>query len=97
MDHHKMAQKAESKPEGKDADAGLVQATGKVNAVDAAQHTVNITHAPIKALGWPKMKMEFTVDKAVGLTDVKPGDAVSFTLKPQGDDDYIITALTKTP
>lgn len=102
MDHHKMSKihDAAMKHEGSEkkavtADSGLAQGTAKVNAVDAAKHTINVTHDPIKSLGWPKMKMEFSVDSSIDLTTFKTGDAVSFTLKPQGEDDYIVVKLQK--
>ena len=73
--------------------AGKIEGTGTVNSVNAAAHTVNITHDPIKALGWPKMKMEFGVVPEVNLSTVKPGDAVIFTLKEKGEGDYLINTL----
>lgn len=97
MDHHKMTEKAEGTSDDHHAAAAtdLPQATGKVNSVDAANHTINVTHDPIKALGWPKMKMEFPVDKSVDLSGFKAGDAVSFTLKPGTADDYSVVTLKK--
>lgn len=97
MDHHKMSEKAE----GKQADlaapvsAGLVQATGKVNSVDASNGSINVTHDPIKALGWPKMKMEFSVAKGVDLSHIKAGDAVTFSLKPEGEDTFVVVKILK--
>lgn len=96
MDHHKMSEKADpgaSNPASIDSD--LPQGTGKVNSVDPTKGTINLTHDPIKALGWPKMKMEFPVDKSVDLSGFKGGDAVSFTLKASVNDDYTIVGLKK--
>ena len=56
------------------------QASGTVNAVDAARHTVNLSHGAIKALGWPAMTTDFPVGPDVDLAAVKPGMRVSFTL-----------------
>lgn len=56
------------------------QATGTVNAVDLAQHRVNLSHGSIKAMGLPAMTMDFPVGPDVDLTAVKPGMRVSFTL-----------------
>lgn len=94
MDHHKMGEKAETGASPA-AVSKLPQATGKVNSVDAAKHTINVTHDPIKALGWPKMKMEFSVDESVDLSGFKAGDSVSFTLKPGAEDDYKVIQLKK--
>lgn len=96
MDHHKMGEKAESKPaDNAQVDAKAVQATGKINSVDLAKQSINVTHDPIKALGWPKMKMEFSVANNVDLSNIKTGDLVNFSIKPKGDDDYIVVNITK--
>lgn len=99
MDHHKMGVSAETGTAGAKAPAAaqasnLPQGTGMVNSVDVAGRTINITHDPIKALGWPKMKMAFNADASVKLDGIKAGDAVGFTLTPKGDD-YLITELHK--
>lgn len=60
--------------------AGAVQAMGTVNSVDAAKHTVNLSHGSIRALGWPAMTMDFPVSPEVNLGALRPGMQVSFTL-----------------
>jgi plastocyanin/Cu/Ag efflux protein CusF len=96
MDHHKLAKKLESGSKDHSvATSSLPQGTGKVNSLDSEKHTINVTHDPIKALGWPKMKMEFSVDPSVDLSSFQAGDAVSFTLKPKGNDDYSVVSLKK--
>lgn len=96
MDHHKLTKKLESgSKDHPTAATSLPQGTGKVNSVDAQKHSINITHEPIKALGWPKMKMEFSVDSSVDLTGIQAGDAVTFSLKPKGEDDYVVVQLKK--
>lgn len=95
MDHHKLSKKAEGKIEKQTASSKLPQGTGKINSVDASAHSVNITHDPIKALGWPKMKMQFEVDSTIDLTGYQAGDTVSFTLKPAANDDYTIVKMQK--
>lgn len=93
MDHHKLSKKLE----GGDAPAagGDVQAAGQVVSVDAGKNAIKIKHDPIKSLGWPVMTMLFTVGNGVDLSGVQAGDAVTFTLKPQGKDDYVISGLKK--
>lgn len=81
--------------DGDAAASNLPQGTGKVVSVDAEKHTMKLTHDPIKALGWPKMTMQFTVDSSMDLSGYQAGDAVSFTLKPAGKDDYTIVNLKK--
>ena len=66
---------------------------GKVNAVDARRHTVNLTHDPIPVLGWPGMTMDFGVAPSVDLAAVKPGDTVSFTVSKTPDGIYLIDTL----
>lgn len=97
MDHHKMGEKAEGKhaDAAAPADAKAIPATGKINSVDASTGSVNVTHDPIKALGWPKMKMEFSVAKGVDLSGLKAGDAVNFSLKPEGEDNYVVVKINK--
>lgn len=96
VSHHEMAQYAEAGGTKTDAmAAGASAGSGTVNAVDAGKRVVSITHEPIKSLGWPKMKMQFSVAPGVDLSAVKAGDNVDFQLKPEGKEDYIVTAITK--
>jgi Cu(I)/Ag(I) efflux system protein CusF len=61
------------------------EASGTVNSVDTAAHKINISHGPIKDLGWPPMTMDFPVAPSVNLKSIKPGAKVNFTLE-KGDD-----------
>jgi plastocyanin len=110
MNHHKMGEHAEGAEEhhhdgteaadhhdSKAATTGQPQGTGKVISVDAANNSIKLEHDPIKALVWPKMKMSFTADKSIDLSNFKEGDAVSFALKPVGKDDYTLIDLKKAP
>lgn len=72
-----------------------VEGRGMVNSVEVGSRTISITHEPIQSLGWPKMKMKFSVTPDVDLSAVKAGDAVAFSLKPSGNDDYVVTSLLK--
>jgi Cu/Ag efflux protein CusF len=69
------------------------QATGTVDAVDAAQHRLKISHDPIPAIGWPAMTMEFDVASSVDLQAVKPGTRVTFTLEKGQDGMYQVQAV----
>ncbi len=100
MDHHKLEKKLEKGEAagGTNTSAGspsMPQGTGKIISVDAGKHTLKMKHDPIKALGWPVMTMTFTADSGVDLSGFKEGDAVSFTLKPVGKDDYTISNMKK--
>ena len=68
--------------------------TGTVNAVDPAQHKVNMSHAPIPEIGWPAMTMEFPVAPSVDLKAIKPGMSVNFTIEQQPSGMYEIRAIT---
>ncbi len=78
--------------------AGEANAVGTVNAVDAAKHSVNVTHQPIKALGWPSMTMDFPVTSSINLSAIKPGDRISFTLgRPDADGNRQVVQLKPVP
>jgi plastocyanin len=85
-DHHAKA----------DASAtNLPQATGKINSIDTARHTINVSHDPIAALSWPAMTMDFPVAAGVDLSGLKAGDSVAFTLKPGENSQYSVVSLKK--
>lgn len=95
MDHHKLTKKREAGESTMHHAGDGIVATGKVVSVDAGKRTIKMKHDPIEALGWPVMTMLFTVDSDVDLSGYKEGDAVSFTLKPVGKDDYIISNMKR--
>lgn len=92
MDHHKLAKKLE---DGAAAPADSPTGTGKIVSIDVEKHTVKMTHDPIPSLNWPKMTMLFTADSGLDLSGFKEGDAVTFTLKPKGNYDYLLTGMKK--
>ena len=67
--------------------------TGTVNAVDPAQHKVNLSHQPIPEIGWPAMTMEFPVAPSVDLKAIKPGTRVNFTIEQPPGGMYEIKAI----
>ena len=96
VSHNDMSEKLEKGDAKAVASANSdAQGTGKVVSIDTSNHTIKLAHDPIKSLGWPKMTMSFPVDKGVDLSRVEAGDAVAFTLKPTGKDDFNITSLKK--
>ena len=68
--------------------------SGTIDAVDPAQHKVNISHAPIPEIGWPAMTMEFPVAPSVDLNAISPGTRVNFTIEQQPGGMYEIKAIT---
>lgn len=95
MDHHKLTKKLDAGESTMHHSGDGIAATGKVLSVDVEKHSIKLKHNPIKALGWPVMTMSFTADSGVDLSGYKEGDAVSFTLKPAGKDDYTISGMKK--
>jgi Cu(I)/Ag(I) efflux system protein CusF len=63
---------------------GAAKATGVVNSVDVAHRTINLSHKPISAFGWPAMTMDFPVADDVDLTQIRPGTGVDATLVREG-------------
>ena len=61
-----------------------VSATGTIKKVDQAKRTVNLSHAPIPAVNWPAMTMDFAVAPEVDLSALKPGQQVEFKMKGSG-------------
>jgi Cu/Ag efflux protein CusF len=95
MNHHKLTKKLEAGESTMHHSSAGIAATGKVISVDAEKRTVKLKHDPIKALNWPVMIMLFNVDNGIDLSGYKEGDAVNFTLKPHGKEDYIISGMKK--
>lgn len=72
---------------------GSHQGTGKVVSVDRAKPSIKLEHGPIKSLGWPGMTMDFSVDKASLLDDLKAGDAVQFELRQSRSGEWVIVKI----
>ena len=67
--------------------------TGTVNAVDPAQHKINLSHQPIPEIGWPAMTMEFSVAPSIDLKGITPGTRVNITIEQQPGGMYEIRAI----
>ncbi len=63
---------------------------GMIEAVDAKNGTITISHEPIKSLGWPAMTMDFIVKDKKTLGRLAKGKKVNFTFVQQHGD-YVIT------
>jgi Cu/Ag efflux protein CusF len=68
-------------------------ATGTVNGVDPQKRTINLSHGPVSALGWPAMTMDFPVSSAVDITRIKPGSRVDFSLEKDKGGTYQIQSV----
>ncbi|MGN7610926.1 efflux RND transporter periplasmic adaptor subunit [Magnetococcales bacterium HHB-1] len=86
VDHsqHQVAQKK---------NPGLIEGTGIIRKIMRGESKVTLSHAPIPALSWPKMTMDFEVDKAVDLSVLAEQQKVRFELKKTGAFSYLITKM----
>ena len=71
-----------------------VSGTGKVNAIMAEERTVNLSHDPIPALGWPEMTMDFRLAETATVEGIDVGDTVTFQLRKAADGSYEIESLS---
>jgi Cu/Ag efflux protein CusF len=76
---------------------GYAQGTGTVNSVDAAARTINLTHDPIPAIGWPTMTTDFPVAPAVDLDALGPGARVRFEIEHAEGGMYVIRSIAPSP
>lgn len=74
--------------------AGDAGTTGKINSIDAAGRTINLTHGPIDSLGWPGMTMDFAVLPSIDLGALKPGETVAFTLVQTDEGTYAVDSVS---
>jgi len=65
------------------SDGQRLQGQGTVVGLDLQKGTVTVDHGEIKGL-MPPMVTEFSVAAPEVLQGLKPGDTISFTLKPRG-------------
>lgn len=77
--------------------ADAIEGKGVINSVDSGNRSVNLSHEPIAAIGWPSMTMDMEVAEGVTLSEVQNGDAVTFTLERGPDGIYMITGITPEP
>jgi len=56
-----------------------IEADAVVHAIDG--DTVNLTHDPIPAIGWPRMTMDLSLLDGADASGVQPGDAVTIELQ----------------
>jgi membrane fusion protein, copper/silver efflux system len=64
-----------------------------VNAAPSADGMVSLAHAPIPAIGWPAMTMDFAFDSGVPASELAPGKRVRAGLAKNPDGTYRIVAV----
>jgi Cu/Ag efflux protein CusF len=69
------------------------QGTGTVNSIDAAAHTINVSHGLIPTIGRPAMTVDFAVAPSVDLRAVKPGIRINFTIEQGEGGMYVIQSI----
>lgn len=70
-----------------------VPVKGVLNSVDTAAGTINVTHEPVEALGWPKMTMDLPVTRRVDMSKLKPGSEVTLKLKQGRDKQFRVVGI----
>ena len=69
------------------------EARGKVNSIDRASKTINISHEAIKSMGMSAMTMDFVVADPAMLSDVKPGQTINFVITTDKRGRFVIVDL----
>jgi Cu/Ag efflux protein CusF len=69
------------------------KAEGVVNRIDMQKGTVNLTHGPVKSLGWQGMTMDFKVTDAAILSGIKPGQKVAFEIVKEGPGKFFVNKI----
>jgi Cu(I)/Ag(I) efflux system membrane fusion protein len=70
------------------------QAEGRVDSIDLAAGTLDITHGPVPSLKWPAMTMEFKAANGALLKDLKAGQAVRFEFVERQPGEWVVTAFS---
>jgi len=90
------AQEAAPKATGGAAPSTPHTGTGRVNAINPSNDTLELSHGPIPSMKWPAMTMSFrAADKSL-LSGIKAGDEVEFDMRgvPDKDGEFVITRIT---
>lgn len=68
-----------------------IQAT--INSLNAEEHQVNATHAPIPQWGWPEMTMDFAVAESVETSKIEEGMQLNIKISKIDKNQYEIKAI----
>jgi Cu(I)/Ag(I) efflux system membrane fusion protein len=69
------------------------QATGTLEAIDAKNGTVTVTHAPVASLNWPAMTMDFILANPGLLGKLKAGAPITIEFVERGPGEWVITKM----
>ena len=78
---------------GEDDPPAPISGQGTVTGVMTGHRMLTIDHAPIEALDWPAMEMDFTLTDTAQWPAVQIGDRVHFTLVEDTQGEYRIDAV----
>ena len=93
MNHDDHGEMNHDAMEGHGTDTAEVSA--KINSIDTAERTMNVSHGPVEELGWPSMTMDLPVTKRVDLSTVQAGDDVILSLKQGRDKQFRVIGVEK--
>ena len=68
-------------------------AVGTLNSVDPAAGSVNISHNPVPAAGWPAMTMDFKLADPEAAADLEVGERVDIHFTIEGGMNATITHI----
>lgn len=66
------------------AETDTVKVNAVIESIILSKQMVKMTHDPIEAWGWPKMKMKFSVAPEFDLKRLNEGQKVVATMKKKG-------------
>ncbi|MFZ5503061.1 MAG: copper-binding protein [Pseudomonadota bacterium] len=70
------------------------QAEGVLNSIDLQNRKINLTHGPVKSLGWPGMTMNFSFKDAAILKGIQPGQKVAFEIVKEAPKKFYVSKIT---
>lgn len=70
------------------------KAEGVLNSIDLANLKINLTHGPVKSLGWPGMTMNFSIKDAAILKGIQPGQKVVFEIVKEAPKKFYVSKIT---
>ncbi|MGC2855543.1 efflux RND transporter periplasmic adaptor subunit [Novispirillum sp. DQ9] len=72
----------------------VAETAATINAVDLSKRTLNVTHGPIPALGWPPMTMDFAAGEGIDLAALPAGAAVVLGIGRDAAGTFIAVRVT---
>lgn len=66
---------------------------GMVNKIDLEHSKINLTHGPVKSLGWLGMTMDFKVKDNAILKGIKLGQKVAFEVMKEGEGQFYVVRI----